>query len=273
MNCTYSITPTSNSFGAAAGTGSVNVTAPAGCAWTAASNTTSFLSVTSGASGSGNGTVNYSVAANTTTAQRNGTLTVAGQTFTATQSAMSTCGVQVSTGGFNLGYASRQVSFQVSAASTCSWTATANASWVTFNSGATGKGNGTVILTVDANTGSARTGTISVNNASLVVNQSGSTTCTYVLSATSQSVVAAGGTGTVTVSAGSSCAWTAASNASWISVTGSGTGNGSVTYTVQANTGSSRTGTLTISRSNLHRHAGRGGYVQLYAQSHQSELQ
>ena len=246
MSCTYSISPSSNSFSAAAGTGTVTVTAPTGCAWTAASNTTSFLSVTSGASGLGNGTVTYSVTANSATASRTGTLTIAGQTFTAIQAGVSTCGVQLSAGGFNFGYLSRQGSFQVTAASTCSWNASASAPWITFNSGATGKGNGTVIFTIDTNTGSTRTGTIGVNNASLIVNQSGSATCTYVLSATSQSVAAAGGTGTVTVSAGSACAWTAASNASWITVTGSGTGNGSVTYTVQANTGSSRTGTLTI---------------------------
>lgn len=60
------------------------MTAGAGCAWTAASNA-SFITVTGGASGSGNGTVSYSVAANTGTASRNGTLTIAGQTFTVTQ--------------------------------------------------------------------------------------------------------------------------------------------------------------------------------------------
>jgi len=37
-------------------------------------------------SGTGNGTVNYSVAANTSTSQRSGTMTIAGQTFTVTQS-------------------------------------------------------------------------------------------------------------------------------------------------------------------------------------------
>ncbi len=82
--CTFSINPTSASFAAGAGTGSVSVTAAAGCAWTAVSNAT-FITITSGASGSGNGTVNYSVAANTGTASRNGTMTIAGRTFTVTQ--------------------------------------------------------------------------------------------------------------------------------------------------------------------------------------------
>jgi len=43
--------------------------------------------VTSGASGTGNGTVNYTVAPNNTTAALTGTLTVAGNTITVTEAA------------------------------------------------------------------------------------------------------------------------------------------------------------------------------------------
>ncbi|HEX6622968.1 MAG TPA: M36 family metallopeptidase [Pyrinomonadaceae bacterium] len=82
--CTYSINPTSASYAAAGGSGTVSVTTSTGCAWTAVSNA-SFITVTGGASGSGNGTVSYSVAANTGTASRNGTVTIAGLTFTVTQ--------------------------------------------------------------------------------------------------------------------------------------------------------------------------------------------
>ncbi len=82
--CSFSINPTSRSHTAAGGTASVTVTAGAGCNWTAVSNN-GFITITSGSSGSGNGTVNYSVASNTGTASRNGTLTIAGQTFTVTQ--------------------------------------------------------------------------------------------------------------------------------------------------------------------------------------------
>lgn len=82
--CSYSINPTSASYAAGGGTGSVTVTASAGCNWTAVSNST-FITITSGSSGSGNGTVNYSVASNTGTSSRNGTMTIAGLTFTVTQ--------------------------------------------------------------------------------------------------------------------------------------------------------------------------------------------
>jgi hypothetical protein len=62
----------------------VTVTTSAGCNWTAASNN-SFITITSGASGSGGGTVNYSVAANTGSLSRNGSMTIAGLNFSVSQ--------------------------------------------------------------------------------------------------------------------------------------------------------------------------------------------
>jgi Zn-dependent metalloprotease len=82
--CTFSISPTSASVAAAGGTGTVSVTATAGCSWSALSNS-AFITVTGGTPGTGNGTVSYSVAANTATTSRTGTITIAGQTFTVTQ--------------------------------------------------------------------------------------------------------------------------------------------------------------------------------------------
>ncbi|MGB9178573.1 MAG: Calx-beta domain-containing protein, partial [Pyrinomonadaceae bacterium] len=82
--CTGTINPSSNTFDGSGGTGSLSVTAASTCNWTAVSND-SWLTVTTGASGTGNGTVNYSVAANLETGSRTGTLTVAGQTFAVTQ--------------------------------------------------------------------------------------------------------------------------------------------------------------------------------------------
>jgi Zn-dependent metalloprotease len=82
--CSFSISPTSASVAAGGGTGTVTVTATAGCSWSAISNS-SFITVTGGSSGTGNGTVSYSVAANTATTSRTGTITIAGQTFTVNQ--------------------------------------------------------------------------------------------------------------------------------------------------------------------------------------------
>ena len=84
VNCVSPLNPSTASFGQVAGTGSVPVTAPSGCGWVAQSNA-SWLLVTGGTPGSGNGTVNYSVAANMSLV-RTGTITIGGQTFTVTQS-------------------------------------------------------------------------------------------------------------------------------------------------------------------------------------------
>ncbi len=85
--CTYTISPKSVTLAYSAGSATVSVTSPSECSWTAASNA-SWISVVSGAKGTADGTVKYSVTANTSTTQsRTGTLTIAGQTFTVTQQA------------------------------------------------------------------------------------------------------------------------------------------------------------------------------------------
>lgn len=86
--CSYSISSTSNSFTSSGGTGSVGVTAASGCSWTASSNA-SWITITAGSNGSGNGTVSYSVSANTGTSTRSGTMSIAGKTFTVSQSGVS----------------------------------------------------------------------------------------------------------------------------------------------------------------------------------------
>jgi hypothetical protein len=84
--CNYSLAPTSGPAVSAGGASAVAVTAGSGCAWTAVSNS-AFVTVTGGSSGSGNGTVNYTVATNSATSPRSGSMTIAGQTFTVSQNA------------------------------------------------------------------------------------------------------------------------------------------------------------------------------------------
>jgi uncharacterized protein (TIGR03437 family) len=96
---------------------------------------------------------------------------------------------------------------------------------------------------------------IRISNSALTPSQflppvTGGATCTYSLSPTSASPGATQTPGSITVTAGTGCAWTASSNAtSWITITAgaSGSGNGTVSYTVAANAGTtSRTGTITV---------------------------
>ena len=138
--CSYGINPTSASAAAGGGTGSVTVNATAGCPWMAVSNA-AFMTITSGFTGAGNGTVNYSVAANAGANQRIGTITIAGQTFTVTQNgtaptlSLDKTGLQfaaISTGSsFVQQTASQSVRISQSGAGPVAWTATPSQPWIT----------------------------------------------------------------------------------------------------------------------------------------------
>ncbi len=82
--CSHTIDPTSQTFTYEGGTGTVNVSTPSGCTWTAASNS-DWIKVTGGNSGAGPGQVTYTVASHSSSSQRRGTLTIAGQTLTVLQ--------------------------------------------------------------------------------------------------------------------------------------------------------------------------------------------
>src|ERR1700722_16021603 len=63
--------------------------------------------------------------------------------------------------------------------------------------------------------------------------------CTFAVSPPAVLIGYAGGSASVSVTAGSGCVWTALSNASWLTITagGSGTGNGSISFAAPSNPG------------------------------------
>jgi Viral BACON domain/Putative binding domain, N-terminal len=84
ISCSYSISPSSQSFkSSVGGSGNVTVTASSGCGWVATSNA-SWITLTSGSSGVGNGAVNYNVSTNAGST-RSGRITVAGHVFNVKQ--------------------------------------------------------------------------------------------------------------------------------------------------------------------------------------------
>ncbi len=82
--CSYSLFPASASYDSAGGSGNVTVTTASGCTW-GATTTNSWLHTTN--SGTGSGTLNYTVDANTTFSSRSGMITAGGQNFTVSQAA------------------------------------------------------------------------------------------------------------------------------------------------------------------------------------------
>ncbi len=72
--------------------------------------------------------------------------------------------------------------------------------------------------------------------------------CTVTLGTVTTSVSSAASTGTLPVTAASTCAWSAASSASFLTISSgaTGTGNGSVAYAIAANTGAARSASIVV---------------------------
>ena len=75
-------------------------------------------------------------------------------------------------------------------------------------------------------------------------------TCTYTIAPTRETFVMDGGAGSIAVTAGDKCPWTAATGETWITLGGAtdGSGNGTITYAVARYTGKPkiRTGTIVV---------------------------
>jgi len=247
--CSYSISPTSQFFDSQGGTGVINVTSFSNCTWYTQSNV-SWITITSGSSGTGNGTIYYSVASNissVTTNPRTGIITVGDQTFTVTQEGR-TCTYSISPSNQEYSYSGGTGYINVTATSGCSWNAQSSTSWITITSGKSGTGDGIVNYSVAANTSACpRTGTITIADQSVSITQQ-SVSCSYSISPKEQFFSTSGGIAYITVTTESCCTWTATCIASWVTITSgsTGTGNGTVNYSVAANNGSQRTGIITI---------------------------
>ncbi|MGA9773285.1 MAG: M64 family metallopeptidase [Blastocatellia bacterium] len=143
-------------------------------------------------------------------------------------------------------------SVTISAGAGCGWTAVSNDNWIIITSANSGTTSNVVTYTVRENfTASARTGSLTIAGQTFIVIQNGVSggSCSYSISPAFQSFTKTGGSGAVSVSAGSGCAWGAVSNVNWITITSgnNGIGNGTVNYTVAANPGTNgRAGKITI---------------------------
>jgi RHS repeat-associated protein len=171
--CMPTISPASAYFPQQGGAGGlITVTAPPDCTWTAISNV-EWLTVTMSGSGMGNGTVGYSVAANPQVLPRQGTMTVAGQTFTVTQEGtVPDCDVTLPPPPPTFGAGGGTASISVSASRRCVWQATSNASWIKVTSDCCGVGDGAVTYEVAVNaTSSGRGGAILISGKTYTIRQ------------------------------------------------------------------------------------------------------
>jgi Viral BACON domain/Putative binding domain, N-terminal len=242
--CTFGIGPESSSVAHTGGSGTVAVTTVAQCDWTATSSAP-WITITSGGSGKGSGTVQFAVAA-TTGPARSATLTIAGRPFAVSQS--SGCTFGISAAGQNVPYFGGPGSVAVNTSAGCTWTAASSIPWVRIISGQAGAGPGTVGFAVDETPSSLpRSGTVSIAGQTFTVAQDGAP-CAFVLSPASAAVAAGGGSGSFEANTKEACTWSATSNDAWLRVTAgtSGSGDGTVSFSADANPGPARMGTIVV---------------------------
>ncbi len=238
VSCTPTpIEPPSKTFSAVGGTGSISVKPPASdCNWTATSSDPSWISITSGFSGPGNGTVYYSVQAKNDSGSRYGSITIGGNSHSITQTG---CTYSLNDYSNFFGATGGSSSFNVlTTHSGCTWTASGNRSWITGIDTNPRAGNDSVSYNVSSNVvintyRPSRDGSISVTGGnSHSVLQSG---CSYSISPTSTTWSNLAGSQAVYITANSGCSWTASESASWISSLSKTSGSGSATIWVYHN--------------------------------------
>ena len=261
--CTYTVTPVSVAFGSEGGQGTVSISAPAGCGWTT-STSDSWLSLTQGASGQGDGSVQYTVAKQTTSGARTGVIHVAGVDVRVVQSGdVSMCEYSVSPVTFSPCMPGTTLTASVVTGASCPWTAASNVGWMAITIGQSGTGPGVISFATSDNYEAPRAGVVQVRwpaptqGQNLQVAQAG---CSYALSKNSLSFPAAGGSASFDVYQSSdpytcggplqdACVWTAVADSPWIVISPSGPtrGDNPVHVVVSVNgTGVSRTGTIRV---------------------------
>jgi hypothetical protein len=274
--CRFSLDRTVVDVPATEITADVALQAPAGCAWTATSQSSEWVSVLD-AQGTGPARVRVRVLANPGPA-RTGSITAGGVRVEIRQTAVdqppppappppppgpepppppppTECQFSFSPASASIGAAGSDGEVQLATSAECDWTIQSDATWLSLRSAAQGRGPATVVYRVAANAGTAsRTARLVAGAATFTVNQAGVSepppppACTFEVSPLQHSMTATGGSGSVTVKAGRDCAWTAESRDPWITIAKgeSGAGDGTVAFQVAANTGAARTGTLIV---------------------------
>ncbi len=128
-SCSYSISPSSASFNSAGGTGTISVTTQSGCPWTAMTGVT-WVTITSGSSGTGSGIVSYTVSSNSGSSRATAS-TIVGQLFTFSQNGTQTYTISATAGPG--GIISPSGSSSVNYGSSQTYTITPNSGYIVGN--------------------------------------------------------------------------------------------------------------------------------------------
>jgi hypothetical protein len=261
--CAYTVSPESQAFPAGGGVGALAVSAAAGCAWTASCEA-SWISITSGSQGAGNGSVAFTVAENRGSLERNTVLNVAGRAVAVRQDPPGPpvmCDYSVSPTEVTLpwgGAPGGVLDISLTTGPSCVWTVSSTVGWLHVNTPA-GTGPATISVRTEIYTDeNARAGVVQVRwptptaGQNVRVEQTG---CHFVVVPSVADISAAGGRTRVDVlnqedfcPMGCGCPGSASSPVGWIRIvtTLPQNGDGTLSFDVEANTGAARSATLLV---------------------------
>ena len=250
-NCTYTLGSEVGVGHGGAVSSSFNVITQPGCAWVAISND-SWITVSSGASGIGSGTVNYSLTPNPNRNEaRWGQIKVENKIFTIKQEPYCSQGTLSPGGLISAAGATKFINLYYR----CSYQVVSNNSWIKVDFTGIGYESSRVRYEIEPNSGAARIGSITIDildtppelDPKIIFEQYGTVECTYTINPTSAQFPPVGASANFAINTQYLCDWTATSNSSWINVQApSGSGSMRINYTIQPNTGVAREGTITV---------------------------
>lgn len=257
--CVFTVDDKSGAVPAEGGTRSISVDASReDCSWKAIDDS-SWIAIVSGASGIGNGTVQYKVDANPGTTSRNGAITVAGKVLDISQVGVAVVNpttlengkdvrdlVQDKSGSL---YYKIQVPSGTSRFQVQTWGGAGNCDLFVrhgeapyennFDYSGTTNDNEEAVVVQDPQAGNwfiRLYATQYFSDLTLKASYE-MQTCDYALSSQSQSFAAEGGSGSVDISAPNNCSWTVSNPANWIELLSSagGKGDGKINFKVAPN--------------------------------------
>ena len=226
------------------GNGTLSVAAERECSW-AASTEGQWLTIRSGSTGQGNGTVEFTAARNPDPVTRRGAVILNETRVELTQGAAE-CVITLAETAMAFGQSGGSGRVEVRASSEmCTWRAESDVNWIVVRSDANGKGSTPLLFEVMPAAGVARRGAIRIAGQQFDITQSQG--CSYTITPSSFAAAPAGGSGSVAIATGGGCAWTAASSVSWLTVSpAAGEGPAAVAFTVAPSGGTERSGTALI---------------------------
>ena len=230
---TASLVPLNANYNKAGGSGNVAVTVDPGVTWLASSNA-GWIAVTPTV-GISSGSVTYTVAPYDGVVARSGSLTIAGRTFSISQTGVD---VRLSPALVEKSHGTDVVIVQVNALSTTTWSVTSDASWISVVDSGNKAGDSSVTLAIGSNPSFLeRIGTVRVGSATLKVVQAGTPNPVLDINPKEATADPIGAFGNVAVMATPGLPWAAESMSSWLTLAKGtdGAGNGNVQYVASAN--------------------------------------